>query len=87
MAASMFLMRLVRLIHTPQADFGFNQTSSGIRIVVDQLARMRGLLERFGIMIRGKRKQEQIVVGKGIVWDPGVTLPATPVPQNHIALQ
>lgn len=28
---------------------------------------MRSLFERFGIMIRSKRKQEKIVVGKRIV--------------------
>ncbi len=55
------------LIHTPQTDFGFNQTNSSVRIVLDQILRVRGLIERFGIMIRSKRKQEEIVVCKRIV--------------------
>jgi hypothetical protein len=48
------------------ANLGFDQTGAGVRIVVDQLFRMGGLLQCVGIMIGGECDQEQIVVRKGI---------------------
>ena len=55
------------VVHAAHANFRLDQFDGSIRVVVDQLAGVRGLFQRFRITVGGESQQHQIVVGEVVV--------------------